>query len=147
MDLEEFTKDNVRRFLEIADAAEVLAVGFRLFPQRLLLDLRFNDQDPPMVKVVQRVNSAEERLRELAKERPRFPSPQQFYFILWPRSIQAMVETGAWEHLVARCRASGHAGVERDCELVRTVLSGLEQQETQQALHGKGYRTLWERAK
>jgi hypothetical protein len=146
MDIEEFTRDSTRRFLEIADAAEVLAVGFRLFPQRLLLDLRYNEQDPPMVKVVQRAGSAEERLRELASARPAFPTPQHFYFILWPRSIPFLVESGVWERILARCRASGHQTVDRDCALALNILTGLERQEVQQALHGQGYRTLWARA-
>src|ERR1041384_3159354 len=96
MDLAEFTNQNVERFAELADAAEVLAVGFRLFPQRLIIDFRYDEIDPPMIKVAQRVNSAQERLRELAKARPRFTTPERFFFILWPRSIDALKETGIW---------------------------------------------------
>src|SRR5438552_3806802 len=75
MDLAEFSNQNIERFVELADAAEVLAVGFRLFPQRLIIDFRYDEIDPPMIKVAQRVTSAQERLRELAKSRPRSSTP------------------------------------------------------------------------
>src|SRR5207237_1236424 len=81
----EFTNKNIERFVELADAAEVLAFVFRLFPQRLIIDFRYDEIDAPMIKVAQRVNSAQERLRELAKSRPRFATPERFFFILWPR--------------------------------------------------------------
>jgi len=145
MDIDEFTQQNVSRFLELVDAAEVLAVGFRLFPQRLLVDTRHTGDTPPMIKVVQRVNSIEERVRELAKTRPALPTPQRFYFTIWPRSIEALREAGIWQRILARCESSGHASVKRDCELAWKVLMGLERQEIQQAIKGEGYKAIWER--
>ena len=145
MDVQDFAEENVKRFVELVEAAEVLAVGFRLFPQRLLFDTRHNIQDPPFLKVVQRVNSVEERLRDLAKLRPNFPTPERFYFTIWPRSIQNFRETGAWDRIVDRCQASGHPSIMKDCDLAWNVLVGLERQEIQQALKGKGYRAIWEK--
>jgi hypothetical protein len=145
VDLPEFTTQNVQRFLELAEAAEVLAVGFRLFPQRLIIDFRYDEIDAPLIKVVQRVNSAEERMRELAKIRPRFKTPERFFFILWPRSVPAMKESGAWQRLVDRLESSGHASITREGELAWKVLVGLEHQETAQAIKGTGYKALWER--
>lgn len=147
MDVQDFTEQNIKRFREVLEAAEVLAVGFRLFPQRLLLDTRYNDRTPPFLKVVQRVNSVEERLRDLAKTRPEFPTPERFFFTVWPRSMESFRETGAWDRIVARCESSGHPDMARECELSWKVLVGLEHQEIQQALRGEGYRTIWERAK
>lgn len=147
MEIQDFIQENVKRFMELAEAAEVLAVGFRLFPQRLIFDTRYTEQDPPFLKVVQRVNSVEERLRELAKIRPNFRTPERFYFTVWPRSIPAFRETGAWDCIIGRCQASGHSSIMKDCDLAWSVLLGLERQETQQAINGEGYRTIWERAK
>lgn len=147
MTVDDFTQENVKRFAELVEAAEVLAVGFRVFSQRLIFDTRYTEREPPFLKVVQRVNSVEERLRELAKIRPNFPTPERFFFTVWPRSIPAFRETGAWDRIIGRCQASGHATIMKDCDLAWNVLSGLERQETQQAIQGEGYRTIWEKAK
>lgn len=147
LEIQDFTRENVKRFVELVEAAEVLAVGFRLFPQRLIFDTRYTEQGPPFLKVVQRVNSVEERLQELAKIRPNFPTPERFYFTVWPHSIESFRETGAWDRILDRCQASGHTSIMKDCDLAWNVLLGLERQEVQQAIRGEGFRTIWEKAK
>lgn len=147
MEIQDFTQENVKRFVQLVEAAEVLAVGFRLFPQRLIFDTRYTEHDPPFLKIVQRVNSVEERLRELATIRPNFPTPERFYFTVWPRSIESFRGAGAWDRILARCEASGHTSIMKDCDLAWNVLIGLDRQETQQAIKGEGYRTIWAKAK
>lgn len=145
MDVSDFMRVNADRILEVVDGAEVLAVGFSLFPERLLIDFRHNEQEPPLIQVAQPVNSAEERLKELAKLRPAFTNPEHFYFFMWPRSVDSFVELSVWERITARCEASGHPEVAEACQAALARLRELEREEKLQAIGGPKYRTVWQR--
>ena len=147
MELDEFVRNNIARALQAVDAADVLAVGFVLFSERLLVDMRTTDQDPPMIKVVQPLGSVEERIRELRKTRPRFPRPQSFLFFMWPKSIRTLEEQGVWQRIVQRCLTPGHQEVAEECDRALEGLRQLERAEYQEAIGGAKYRTLWTRSR
>ena len=70
MDVGDYMRSNLDRMFEIVDTAEVLTIGFSLFTERLLTDFRSSDLEAPRIKVVQPLGSAEERMKELKRQRP-----------------------------------------------------------------------------
>ena len=58
------------------DVADVIALYFPLLRKTLLMDMRTNDLDGPMIKVVPMANTPEERFQSLLKMRPRFGRPE-----------------------------------------------------------------------
>src|SRR5207237_6209142 len=63
--------------LKTVRRADVVAFRFVTVPERLLVDNRFTEVDPPMVRLVPQVTSAEERFKSLKVLRPRRKLPHQ----------------------------------------------------------------------
>ncbi|HZP57775.1 MAG TPA: hypothetical protein VFC53_09515 [Dehalococcoidia bacterium] len=127
--------------------AEVISFRFLTVPDRLLIDNRFSEVDAPMMKLVPRVATAEERFRSLKALRPRFKLPKKISSIWWPRYIDALVEHGIWDAIVARIVANGYAQAEQECAALLAELRRIEREELHRAIAGEGYRTLWPAAR
>lgn len=147
MDLDEFMSINLQRVYDAIETAEVLAVGFSLFPQRVFLDPRFSEDEPPFISVVEPVESAEDRVQWLRRIRPQFAAPSQVHFFVWPRRIGSLESMGVWQRLVQRCLNSGHGSAAGACNQVLDELYKLERHQIQEAIHGASYRSLWERTR
>lgn len=145
MDVGDYMQANLAKMFEIVDTAEVLTVGFSLFPERLLTDFRSSDLEPPLIEVVQPVGSAEERIREIRRRRPTLGTPERFFFFMWPRSVQAFVDFGLWGRIADRVEATNHPGLGNSVNEALAVLRQLERDEKLQAIRGPRYRTLWQR--
>lgn len=129
----------------VIDEADVVVVRFQVIAQRLLLDLRGRPGDPPLVRLVSPVNSAEERYRYLQRERPAMPLPDHITVVGWPRYIQVMQDTGLWQRIATRV---GHEGgdAERLCADAFCEVRAAERAEVAAAIRGgEGYEALWER--
>ncbi len=131
--------------LNIIDTSEVVVVRFSTVGKRLLLDFRTSPSDRPMVKVVRRVRSAEERFRDLKRMRPGLVLPEQIISFHWPKEVAGLDRMGVLKRIIAKCEASGHAGMESECRKVLVELQGLERAELINAIKGEGYQALWER--
>lgn len=131
--------DAVLRTLATAD---VVAIRFATVPMRLLIDNRHNDVDGPMIKLVPRASSVEERFKSLKMLRPRFRLPKKISAIWWPRLVDSLVDTGVWEAVVDRLVESGY-DVSADCDEVLAELRRLQRVEIVNAIEGEGYRTVW----
>ena len=125
-------------------AADVITFRFVIVNQRLLIDNRSSEIDPPLVKVVPRASNVEERFRSLKQLRPRFRLPEKISAIRWPKSIANLVERGVWDANVQRIIAGGFAATARDCDGVLEELRALERREIVNAISGESYQTLWE---
>ncbi len=123
--------------------AEVVAFRFVTVPMRLLIDNRFTEVDPPMVKLVPKVNSAEERFKSLKMLRPRFKLPSKISAIWWPRYIDSLETSGVWDAVVQRIVDNGFPQVAEECDDVLRELRHMERLEIVNAIGGDGYRTLW----
>ena len=135
--------------IDLADIAatihtsEVIAIRFVSVGQRLLLDFRTSELDGPMVRVVEPVNSVEERYQSLRRLRPRFPAPEKIVAIWWPRFATSLELTGIWPEILERVRESGHEeALARAHEALQNLLE-LEREQQRDAISGKGFRTLW----
>ena len=138
VDLEELRK--------VVDHADVFTIGFRMFPQRLIVDTRTTENAGPMVRVVEPVASVEERFFWLGTERPTFGAPERFTFFLWPHSVRYFDESGLGEMIRNRVYSLGFEQVGAEIAQSMHALIQLEQQATFDAIHGRNHHTLWERA-
>lgn len=73
-------------------AADLIVFGFALFPERLLIDTRVNDDEGPLVALVAPVATVQERYAWLGVHRGTFGLPADFAFLPWPHSITAFRE-------------------------------------------------------
>lgn len=126
-------------------SADVVTFRFVIINQRLLIDNRSSEIDPPLVKVVPRATSVEERFRSLKQLRPRFRLPEKISAIWWPKSIKCMVDHGVWDAIVQRIIDGGFGQTAEECEAVLNELRELERQEVVNAISGDSYQVLWER--
>ncbi len=133
--------------LKTVRKADVVAFRFVTVPMRLLVDNRFSDVDPPMLKLVPPAGSAEERFKSLKKLRPRFRLPQKISAIWWPRYINGLVETGIWGAVTQRIVDNGFPAATGECDDLLRELLRLERLEMVNAIDGEGYRTLWPAAR
>ncbi len=129
--------------LKIVREADVIAFRFMTVSDRLLIDNRFSETDPPMVKMVPRAGSAKERFKSLKVLRPRFKLPNKITAIWWPRYISSLEERGVWSAIVQRIRGNGFPATAQECESLLDELRRMERLELHRAIAGEGYQTLW----
>lgn len=127
--------------------AEVVTFRFVTVPHRLLIDNRYTEIDPPLVKLVPRAASAEDRFKSLKMLRPRFKLPDKISAIWWPRYISSLEEHGVWDALVERIGGAGFGEAARECDDILRELHRMEREELSNAIAGEGYRTLWPAAR
>lgn len=122
---------------------DVIAIRFVVVGQRLLLDFRATEIDPPLVKVVAPVKSIEERYASFKQLRPRFAAPEKIVALWWPRFARSLATTGVWNLVLERVSETGHPGAVREAEEAFRELVALEEAQQRAAVQGMGFRTLW----
>ncbi len=144
---EEFGVDLDKVFQAI-DTSEVLVVRFHFIEKRLLIDFRTRQGTPPLIQVVNKAESVEDRFRSIKKLRPSLPFPDKVNALPWPRQIGTFVASGVWPHIVERMAALGGGDAQSQCERALRDLMSEEQREIAGAIRGaQHYQTLWERQK
>jgi hypothetical protein len=121
--------------------ADVLVVGFRAFPERLLLDSRQAGAVGSLVQVVEPLAGVEERMFWLGQQRPQFGMPQRFTFFAWPNSVGSL---GAGTVGRTLAEAAGPDGGEAQLQRSLAELRRLERVATRAAIVGDQWRTLWD---
>ncbi len=129
----------------VVGTCDVFTIGFRTFPQRVIVDTRTNADEGPMVEVVEAVGTVEERFFWLGQRRPTFGVPQQFTFFIWPHSIPFFRECGLAERIRGRTSAAQFPDSEHAIDRAVVRLEALETRSTLDAISGQNYHTLWER--
>lgn len=134
--------DEVRRVIEGAD---VFTIGFRTFPERLIIDTRVSDAEGAMVEVVEPVATIEERFFWLGKRRPSFGVPERFTFFVWPHSIRYFEDSGLRD-MIHRRIVAVDSEAEAQVEAAVHRLFVLEHKANVDAIRGVNYHALWERS-
>jgi hypothetical protein len=130
----------------VIDQAEVLVVRFAILDKRLLVDYRTNENDGPMIAVVQKAESIEERFKALKQLRPRFSLPEKIMSFMWPRHIETFRNSGLADKIKERLLSLGGEEMGAKADAVLDELAGREKVEVVAAIRGgDGYQTLWER--
>lgn len=131
----------------VINAAEVLVVRFAILDKRLLIDARKSETEGPVIAVVPKASSVEERFKALKKLRPRLPLPEKIMSFMWPRQMETFRDSGLWEKIEGRMVSLGG---EQMLEVCKTVFEELEREEKAEvvaAIRGsETYQSLWERS-
>ena len=135
---------DLEEILQVIDRAAVLIVRFDVLEPRLLVDFRADPPDTPIIQLVDRVNSAEERFRHLKSLRPKLPLPERIMSFPWPRAVGAFEESGIWEKIESRLVGLG-AEQERIDRIRQQLIDGERAVTIAAITGGEGFRTIWER--
>ena len=127
--------------------AEVMSIFFPSFRKALIIDMRSNADDGPMVRLMPMASSPQDRVRSIRKLRPGFPRLQNLTLIPWQRYVDSLVNLGVWEKIVKRIEESGDAKAIQACDAALTELRRLERQELVAAISGDNYQTIWSASK
>ncbi len=142
-----FTENGVVIDLEevgkVVDDCDVFTIGFRTFPQRVVIDTREKEDIGPLVETVEPVTSVEERFHWLGRKRPAFEAPEQFSFFVWPHSLEFLESCGLGQRIRERLGAADRPEVARMIDEALAELRRLERHTVQQALSGEGYHPIW----
>lgn len=129
---------------EVLSKADVLVIGFTLFPQRLLIDTRTSHETGPLVEVVEPLRGVQERFHWLGKHRGMFGIPEAFSFFAWPQTVRTMEERDVLATMRDRLEASW-AGSGEQLDHALAELHEMEREAFRQAVAGDGaWKTLWQ---
>lgn len=131
--------------LDAVEKADVITIRFLIVPHRLLIDARYSEREGPLVKLVPRARSLEERFEAIKQLRPRFRLPDKITAVWWPKRVEGLVSAGIWEHIVQRVSEAGFPGAAEECQRVLDELICQELAEIRNAVAGTGYQSLWQR--
>ena len=129
----------------IIDESDVVIVRFTTVSLRMMIDTRCAPHDPPVVRLVPRAGSSEERFRELRNARPGLPVPNEIMSFLWPRPVSSFARSGTLERILLRFSVLGYPETEAPVRRTFQDLVQRERRELYQAVKGEGYQSLWER--
>ncbi len=139
LDLEEVAR--------VIAAAEVLVVRFAILDKRLLIDARTSETEGPVIAVVPKASSVEERFKALKKLRPRLPLPEKIMSFMWPRQMETFRDSGLWDKIEGRMVSLGGEQMLEVCKAVFEELEREEKAEVVAAIRGsETYQSLWERS-
>ncbi len=131
----------------VIDAAEVLVVRFAILDKRLLIDARTSETEGPVIAVVPKASSVEERFKALKKLRPRLPLPEKIMSFMWPRQMETVLASGLWDKIEGRMVSLGGEQMLEVCKAVFEELEREEKAEVVAAIRGgETYQSLWERS-
>jgi hypothetical protein len=122
--------------------ADLITIGFTLFPERLLADTRSNETDGQFVDMVEPVGNVQERYMWLGKHRSSLGAPEGFAFFVWPHTVRGLIDGDHLRPLKARLSAEGLA----DLEVALATAVELERQAMQEIVKGSDrWPAVWER--
>jgi hypothetical protein len=135
---------------EAVEEADVLVIGFDFTPDRLLIDLRpdTHGRTPPIVEIVEPLQSANDRAVWLSARRPRVAPPERFVFFVWPHSVGYLEASALLDHAARRLEREQHVDVR---EILRDAVLDLRSRERDEAFGAvrgvEGFETLWSRVR
>jgi hypothetical protein len=130
---------------KVIDASDVFVLGFAHFAERLLVDARSNEQEAPLVQLVEPAGSPPERLAWLRRRRPSLGLARSVSFLAWPHSPSFLVESKVWDQLRHRVSADIDPEVRAQCDLALRQIQNLDVSASQALLRGEQCFTLWPR--
>lgn len=130
----------------VIDGADVLVIRFAILDKRLLIDSRTSEGEGPLIAIVPKAGSVEERFKSLKKLRPRLPLPDRIMSFMWPRQMETFRASGLWDKIEARMVSLGGEQMLKVCQSVFEELEREEKAEVVAAIRGgESYQSLWER--
>lgn len=102
MRTENGTEIDLEALNQLLQQADVLAIGFTLFPERIIIDTRANDRQGQLAAMVEPVANLQDRYLWLGRHRGAFGAPEAFSFFVWPQTVRGLIDRGVLGPLRAR---------------------------------------------
>jgi len=135
---------DVQEVCRVIDTADVVIVRFRIIESRLLIDARRSETEGPLIQLVGRAQSVEERFRSLKELRPKFPLPDKIMSFEWTKHVAILADAGIWSRVEERLEGAGGAAAREQARVIFKQLIAAERREEVAAIRGgDGYKTLW----
>jgi hypothetical protein len=138
----------ITQVLSTIDEAEVLTIFFPNLAKALVIDVRRNFEEGPLVKVVNQVNSMEERMAAIEKMRPGLGRVRSIAGIPWAKSVRTLQENGVIARLEQRLASAGENPYEATyaCDTAYKQLQELEREQWVNVIKGRNtlYKNIWE---
>ncbi|NWJ46105.1 MAG: hypothetical protein HXX08_09525 [Chloroflexi bacterium] len=138
----------ISQVLSTIDEAEVMTIFFPNLSKALVVDTRVGLSDKPLVRVMNQVNSMEERMGILEKMRPTLGRVRSIAGIPWTKSIRSLKENEIISRLEKRLQLSGLQPFESKqvCEEAFNKLQEIERNQWADLIKGQSvmYKTIWE---
>jgi hypothetical protein len=128
---------------KLVASADVFAIGFGNFEERLLVDSRSDETEMPLIQVVAPAGSPERRVRWLQRRRPSLGKPEAFSFVAWPHSPKLLVDSGVWARILGQVGAQSDIKVQVQCEVALKELFELDRDAAVAAIKGDNFVTLY----
>lgn len=128
--------------------AEVLVIGFDFTQDRVLIDLRADPggHTPPLIELVEPLNSATERTLWLQERRPEVAPPERFIFMGWPHTTEFLGDAALLDLVAKRMKAEQGIDPSEDLRAIVRELRRRERLDARSAVTGaEGFETLWSR--
>ncbi len=138
----------ITQVLSTIEEAEVLTIFFPNLAKALIVDVRRNFEEGPMVRVVNQVNSMEERMSNIEKMRPGLGRVRSIAGIPWTKSVRTLKENEVVDRLQARLINAGlhHDEAIELCEDAFRRLKEVEYAQWVDLIKGQNplYKVIWE---
>lgn len=102
MRTENGTEIDLEALNQMLQRADVLTIGFTLFPERILIDTRANDRQGQLAAMVEPVANIQDRYLWLGRHRGAFGAPEAFSFFVWPQTVRGLIDRQVLGPLRAR---------------------------------------------
>jgi len=140
----------IMQVLSTIDEAEVMTIFFPNLAKALVVDTRAGMEDKPLVRVMNQLNSMEERMGSLEKMRPSLGRVRSIAGIPWTKSIRTLRDNEIIDRLVVRLVMAGLPTHEANqiCADAFRKLVEVEQAQWIDLIKGYNplYKTIWEAA-
>jgi hypothetical protein len=133
------------RLMGAVRTAEVMSVFFLRVGQSLILDMRRNDDEGPLVLLDGMVATPRDRLLSFRRLRPELPLPERLTLAPWPGAVASLAEAGIWDAIVERCRLEGGEVLVEHLRELYEELRSMERAQLRDLIRGVGMKTLWQR--
>jgi MinD-like ATPase involved in chromosome partitioning or flagellar assembly len=138
----------ITQVLSTIEEAEVLTIFFPNLAKALVVDVRHSYEESPMVKVVNQVNSMEERMVSIEKMRPLLGQVRSIAGIPWTKSVRTLKENEIIDSLMQRLVAAGmyRSEAKAACEEAVRSLQEVEYNQWIDLIKAQSplYKTIWE---
>jgi hypothetical protein len=136
--------------LSTIDEAEVVTIFFPNLAKALVVDARISLEEKPLIKVVNQVNSMEERMASIEKMRPALGRIRSIAGIPWTKSIRSIGENDIMDRIEQRLTSAGLDifAAQAACAEAFTKLKEIERTQWVDLIKGTSpfYKTIWEDA-
>lgn len=139
--LDEVNHWNAHGVLRTLRDAEVASILFRYLGRVLLLDMRHDYAEGPLICVDGLAGGPQERVARLKRLRPRFPNPENITLAPWVGSVGSFDRRGGLAEVSDRLRRSGYPEAIETLQRAFSALLSLEREEALALIRGDVQRT------